>query len=105
MTDTIKVRTSIRDGVTTVRVIIRHPMDTGYETDEETGEKIPAHYIENVSVLHGDTLVLQCEWSRAISTNPYLSFEFSGAKAGDPLKITWQDNLGQSDSAEFSIKA
>lgn len=105
MSDTIKARTGIHDGVTTVRIIIRHPMYTGYETDETTGKKIPAHYIENVSVFHRDTLVLQCDWSRAISANPYLSFEFSGANPGDPIKISWQDNLGESDSAEFEIAA
>ena len=104
MASSIKIRTSIRDGLTTVRAIIRHPMHTGYETDMETGEIIPAHYIENVTVHHGDKLVLNCDWSRAISSNPYFSFEFAGAKPDDILKISWSDNKGESDSTEVKIQ-
>ena len=104
MASSIKVRTSIRDGIATVRTIIRHPMNTGYEIDESTGETIPAHYIETVTVRHGEKTILQCDWSRAISTNPYLSFAFSGARSGDKLGISWQDNMGQSDSAEFVMQ-
>ena len=59
MSSTIKVRTSIRDGIATVRAIIRHPMNTGYEIDKETGENIPAHYIETVTVQHGGKTILQ----------------------------------------------
>ncbi|MGD8643783.1 MAG: thiosulfate oxidation carrier complex protein SoxZ, partial [Chromatiales bacterium] len=40
----------------------------------------------------------------AISKNPYLSFKFNGAAAGDALKISWVDNQGKSDSIETQIK-
>jgi sulfur-oxidizing protein SoxZ len=103
MASSIKVRTSTREGITTVRAIIRHPMHTGYETDPETGDTIPAHYIENVTVQNGDKILLQCDWSRAISSNPYLSFEFSGAQPGDILRISWSDNKSESDSIETQI--
>lgn len=104
MANTIKVRTSIKDNITTVRVIIRHPMHTGFGTDEETGKYIPAHFIKHVIIKHKDKTVLHCDWSRAISRNPYLSFMFAGAMAGDPLTISWEDNKGDSDSAHIKIK-
>jgi sulfur-oxidizing protein SoxZ len=104
MASSIKVRTGIRDGVVTVRTIIRHPMHTGFAIDDTTGAAIPAHYIENVTVHHGEKTVLQCDWSRAVSTNPYLAFAFSGARAGDILRISWQDNKNESDSVEVTIE-
>ena len=104
MTSSIKVRTSMREEKTTVRAIIRHPMHTGYEFDPASGELIPAHFIENVTVQHGGKTLLQCDWGRAISSNPYLSFEFSGAQPGDILRIAWSDNKGESDSIETRIK-
>lgn len=104
MSSSIKVRTSIRDGIATVRSIIRHPMHTGFESDETTGEIIPAHFIETVTVQHGGKTILQCDWSRAVSTNPYLSFAFSGAMAGDLLSISWKDNKNESDSVEVKIE-
>lgn len=90
--------------MTTVRTILRHPMDSGYIKNPETGDIIPAHYIEKVTVHHGDKLILQCDWGRAVSANPYLSFIFSGAKAGDALRINWTDNKGESDLIEVAIQ-
>ena len=104
MASSIRVKTSMRDGLTTVRAIIRHPMHTGYEFDKEAGKLIPAHYIENVTVHHGEKIILQCDWGRAISANPYLSFMFTGAKTGDRLRIGWTDNLGGSDIVETTIE-
>ena len=104
MASSIRAKTSLRNGLTTVRAIIRHPMHTGYEFDKETGKLIPAHFIENVTVHHGDRMVLQCDWGRAVSANPYLSFSFTGAHAGDKLRISWTDNLGSSDSLELGIQ-
>ena len=79
-------------------------MHTGFESDETTGEIIPAHFIETVTVQHGGKTILQCDWSRAVSTNPYLSFAFSGAMAGDLLSISWKDNKNESDSVEVKIE-
>ena len=79
-------------------------MHTGFGVDEETGELIPAHYIKSVNVYHKEQPVIQCDWSRAVSRNPYLSFIFEGAEAGDMLRIHWEDNMGETDTAEVTIK-
>ncbi|MBE0510126.1 MAG: thiosulfate oxidation carrier complex protein SoxZ, partial [Gammaproteobacteria bacterium] len=34
---------------------------------------------------------------------PYLAFDIKGAKTGDKVKISWDDNEGKSDSAEANI--
>ncbi len=100
----IRIRTSYRDGVTTVRSIIRHPMETGFSRDTETSEVIPAHFIQEVVCKHGEKVILRCDWSRAVSKNPYLSFIFSGAKPGDTISIYWIDIKGESDIAKAVIK-
>lgn len=104
MGDTIRVRTTHRDGLTTVRAIIRHPMDTGFAKDPETGAAIPMHFIREVTCSHGGEIVLRCDWSRAVSRNPYLSFEFTGARPGDAITIAWQDNRDQSDTTTVTIR-
>jgi sulfur-oxidizing protein SoxZ len=103
MGDSIRIRTEHHAGWTTVRSIIRHPMETGFRVDPETGQVVPAHYITEVRCRHGVDVVLRCEWSRAVSKNPYLSFEFSGARPGDPMTLDWTDNHGASDSSTVSI--
>ncbi len=101
----IKMRATLGDdGVTTIKILISHPMDTGLEKDKKTGNTIPAHFIQEVVCEHNGTNVLTAEWGPAISKNPYLSFRFKGGKTGDTLKLSWVDNLGNSDSGEVTIQ-
>jgi sulfur-oxidizing protein SoxZ len=89
--------------VTTVKALISHPMDTGLVKDKKTGKPIPAHFIQEVTCEHNGKNVLTALWGAAISKNPYLSFKFKGAKAGDTLTLNWVDNKGESDSTETKI--
>jgi sulfur-oxidizing protein SoxZ len=101
----IKMRATLgENGVTTVKVLISHPMDTGLVKDKNTGKFIPAHFIQEVVCEHNGTRLLTAEWGTAISKNPYLSFRFKGGKAGDAIKLNWVDNLGNSDSGEVAIQ-
>ena len=100
----IKIRAKAKDGVTTVKTLISHPMDSGLRKDSKTGEKIPAHHVTEVTAEHNGTVVMTAYWGGAISKNPYLSFKFKGAASGDMIKISWVDNKGEGDSAEAKIK-
>ena len=102
-TNTIKIRAKISGEVTTVKTLISHPMDTGRVKDKKTGEVIPAHFIQEVKCEHNGASVLTALWGPTVSKNPYLSFKFSGAKAGDTLTLSWVDNTGDSDSVEAAI--
>ncbi len=101
---TIRIRTRLKDGITTVRAIIRHPMETGFRFDEETQDVVPAHYIKLVTIKHNGEVVMSCDWSRAVSRNPYLSFVFTGAKPGDTLQLDWLDTEGKTDIVETTIE-
>lgn len=99
----IKARAKMSDGVTTVKALVKHPMETGQRKDKKSGKLIPAHFIQEVVCEHNGTKVMTALWGAAVSKNPYLSFKFSGAKAGDSLKISWVDNKGESDSTETKV--
>jgi sulfur-oxidizing protein SoxZ len=100
----IKMRAKITDGVTTLKVLISHPMDTGLQKDKKTGKKIPAHFIQEVVCKHKDTTIMTANWGPAISKNPYMSFNFKGAAAGDTINLSWVDNKGEKDSSDVVIK-
>lgn len=104
MANSIKVRAKVKGGETVVKTLISHPMETGLRKDKKTGKKIPAHFIQEVTCEHKGNNVLTALWGTAVSKNPYLSFKFKGANAGDSLKISWVDNQGKSDSVEAKIK-
>jgi sulfur-oxidizing protein SoxZ len=100
----IKIRAKAKDGVTTVKTLISHPMESGLRKDSKTGELIPAHHVTEVTAEHKGSTVMTGNWSGGISKNPYLSFKFKGAASGDMIKISWVDNKGEGDSAEAKIK-
>jgi sulfur-oxidizing protein SoxZ len=100
----IKMRAKNTDGVTTIKALVSHPMDTGLVKDKKTGQTIPAHFIQEVVCKHKDTTVMTANWGAAISKNPYLSFKFSGAAAGDTVSLSWVDNKGEKDTADVTIK-
>jgi len=100
----IKMRAKVSDGVTTIKALISHPMDTGLLKDKKTGKTIPAHFIQEVVCQHKGTTVMTATWGPAVSKNPYLSFKFKGAAAGDTVSLSWVDNKGEKDSADAAIK-
>ena len=101
---TIKIRASEKNGETTVKALMTHPMETGGRTDSKTGEKIPAHFIKEVVCKHNGETVLTADWSGGVSKNPYISFKFTGGAKGDNVELSWTDNQGGSDSATGQIK-
>ncbi len=99
----IKIRTKRFDDITQIRTLIAHPMETGRNKDEQ-GKLIPAHFIQELTVKHNDNIIASSIMGAGISKNPYFSFKFKGGKPGDIINISWQDNLGQSDSQDKILK-
>ncbi len=79
-------------------------METGLRKDKKTGEPIPAHFIQEVTAKWKDQVVMTAMWSGGVSKNPYLSFKFNGGEAGDPIEITWVDNMGETETGTAEIK-
>jgi sulfur-oxidizing protein SoxZ len=102
MADPMRIRATMKDGVTDVRVLMAHPMETGFRKDA-SGKIVPAHYINDVKATSGGKTVLAAKWGQAISQNPYLQFRFKGAKAGDKVAVTWTDNTGDTRTDEAAI--
>lgn len=103
MASTMKIRAKSKDGETTVKALMNHPMETGLRKDKATGEAIPAHFIQEVVCKAKDAVVMTAAWSGGISKNPYISFKFTGANPGDSVEITWTDNKGESETAIAEI--
>lgn len=103
MASKIKVKTKISGDVADVKCLLLHPMETGARKDPDTGELVPAHHITQLTATNNGEVVMLANLSTAISTNPYFGFKFSGANAGDTLKISWVDNLGGTDEIETTL--
>jgi len=104
MANTIKARAQAKGGVVTVKALINHPMETGLRKDKKTGQKIPAHFIQEVTADHNGKNVMLAEWGGAVSKNPYISFKFNGGKSGDSITLSWVDNKGEKDSLTTKVR-
>ena len=95
--NTIKLRATEADGQITIKALITHPMELGTRKDAKTGELIPAHFIQDITVSHAGKPIVTGAWSGGVSKDPYLSVRFAGKK-GDEVSVAWKDNKGDSDT-------
>ena len=102
MADPMRIRANETGGVTTVRVLMSHVMESGVRRDGG-GNVIPAHHITTVEATHNGKNVLKAEWSGAVSQNPFLLFKFKGAAKGEKVSVKWVDNKGDTRTDEAVI--
>jgi sulfur-oxidizing protein SoxZ len=103
MAEPMKIRATLQGDVAEVKVLINHPMETGQRKDPNSGETVPVHFIQLVTATLNGSLVMEAQWSQAISRNPFLGFKIRGAKAGDRIAVSWSDNKGRQGSIETTV--
>ncbi len=102
MADPMKIRATVKGDVADVRVLMVHPMETGQRKDT-SGNLLPLHFIQEVSVRVNGRVVLEGQISQAVSRNPVFSFRLKGVKAGDKLEIAWLDNRGERSQSVTAV--
>ncbi len=103
MAEPMKIRATLQGDVADVRILMRHPMETG--TRKTESGIVPLHFIQSVIVQHNGKAVLDAQWSQAISRDPFLGLRVKGAKAGDKIGVTWIDNKGDKRYDEVAVAA
>jgi sulfur-oxidizing protein SoxZ len=99
----IQVPTEVKRGeVFEVRLLIRHPMETGFRHDE-VGRPIPQNVINQVTCRYNGVEVFRAELFPGIAANPYLSF-FTVADVSGELEFTWGDDAGVTETERVTIK-
>lgn len=102
MANPMKIRAAAKDGVTEVKVLMSHEMETGQRKDS-SGNLVPAHFITEVTATWNGKTVLEAQFGTAVSKNPYLAFKFKGGAKGDKVAVSWKDNKGDSRTDEAVI--
>ena len=103
MADPMKIRATLLGDIADVRVLMRHPMETG--TRKTATSVVPLHFIQSVIVQHNGRTVLDAQWSQAISRDPFLGLRVKGAKVGDKITVTWIDNKDDKRTDEVAVMA
>lgn len=101
MAEPMRIRATLKGDVADVRILMRHAMETG--TRKTASGVVPLHFIQNVTVQHNGKVVLDADWSQAISRDPFLGMRIKGSKVGDKVTVTWTDNKGDKRTDEVSV--
>ena len=94
-------REARRGEVIEIRILIQHPMETGYRHDD-VGHLIKRNVINVLSCRYNGVEVFRADLSSGISANPYVQF-YTVAEASGDLAFTWIDDEGQQGSERQSI--
>jgi sulfur-oxidizing protein SoxZ len=88
--------------VVKIRVLIQHPMDTGYLQDF-TGKLVPRNVIRMLTCTLGGQEVFRVEPSSGISANPFFEF-YVRATATAEFKMNWVDDKGARGEMSQTLK-
>jgi sulfur-oxidizing protein SoxZ len=102
MSQPIRIRARLSQGIADVTILMPHPMETGFRQDE-SGRAVPAHFITHMAVTLAERPVFSARMSFAVSRDPLMNFRCSGARAGERLRVVWTDNLGDTRIDEALI--
>ncbi len=98
----MRIRAAVKDGVTEVRVLMNHEMETGQRRDA-AGAIVPAWHITEVTATLNGKKVMQTQWGPSVAKNPYFAFKVKGGAVGEKVSVTWIDNKGDTRTDEATI--
>ncbi|HYA47584.1 MAG TPA: thiosulfate oxidation carrier complex protein SoxZ [Burkholderiales bacterium] len=104
MTARIQVqREARRGGLIEVRVLIQHPMETGFRYDS-LGRQTPRNVIHRFECRYSGVEVFRAAMGTGIAANPYLRFFVRAEDSGD-IECRWidQENVSGSVSARVTV--
>jgi sulfur-oxidizing protein SoxZ len=90
-----------RGEVIRVRLLIQHPMETGYRLDAD-GKKVPKNVIRSLVCKYNGVEVFRAKMSPGIAANPFLEFPTLATESGE-LEFAWVDDAGVSGSVRQPI--
>jgi sulfur-oxidizing protein SoxZ len=79
--------------IITVRLVIQHPMETGFRVEAD-GKVIPKNVINHIVCRYAGREVWRAQLSSGIAANPYFEFMLRADISGD-VEFSWLDDERQ----------
>jgi sulfur-oxidizing protein SoxZ len=99
----IQIPAEIKHGdVVEVRLLIRHPMETGFRHDH-VGKPIPQNVIKLVTCRYNGEEIFRAELFSGVAANPYLAFFTTASESGE-LEVIWTDDTGVTETERVAIQ-
>lgn len=99
----VKVPKQARAGdVVTVRVLIRHVMESGHRRDR-IGELIPRNIVHSFAARYDGEEIVRIDLQPGIAANPYLEFRLVATVSGN-IEFEWSDDDGNTHTQTAALK-
>lgn len=99
----VQVPKSVRRGeVFEVRVLVQHPMETGFRRDMH-GRAIPLNILERITARYAGREVFSAELGSGMAANPYVAFHVMADQSG-PIEVEWRDDRGETGNASATLQ-
>ena len=99
----MKIKAKQKEDYVEIKVMAKHPMETGLRKAKNTGGRISAHYIQSLSIQSGNEKILVAT-TASISKNPYFKVNFKGVRNGDTVTVAWMDNRDAGAKKSVKVK-
>jgi len=99
----MRIKAKLKGDVATVKLLIKHPMESGRRKDE-AGNVIPAKYVQTVTGHVAGTQVFEVNTGAGVSKNPFIQVILTGRAVGDTIDFKWTDSSGASEEKAVTLK-
>jgi sulfur-oxidizing protein SoxZ len=89
---------------TEIRLLIRHPMETGRRVDAGSGALVPADYIDRLTIRLENRVVADCRLGTGVASDPSFTFRLKGGAPGERVVASWRDTAGREDELSAIIE-
>ena len=89
--------------VVKVQAMIIHPMDTGFQKDQHSGQIKPKFYVKSVTAFFGDRKIAEFEMGVSASANPKIIFPYKVTGPGT-LKVLFENSEGEITEKTTTLK-
>jgi sulfur-oxidizing protein SoxZ len=93
--------TAKRGEVIEVRILIQHPMETGFRFDV-SGSPIPKNVVSELVCRYNGAEVFRAELGSGVAANPYLQFH-AVAETSGTFDVEWVDDRGERGKGSATI--
>lgn len=99
----MRIKAKLKGDVATIKVLIKHPMESGRRKDE-AGNVIPANYVQTVTAHVAGTQVFELNSGAGVSKNPFIQMILTGRAVGDVIDLKWSDLSGATEEEKVTLK-
>jgi thiosulfate oxidation carrier complex protein SoxZ len=88
-----------RGSRTEVLVLVKHAMEPGSRVDQETGQAVPADYIDRMTFALNGNPVAEARLGPGVAGDPLTAIALESIEPGDEVAVSWRDVQGDTGHA------